>query len=284
VTTEPAVAPQQVPAPPDPRRGTPVPEQLDPEVETALRRLLVAGRAELSLQPIVSISQGAANGFEVHVHVPTKGAPLDLRRLARPVRGLDAAAFERLMVISALDAVRRRPGKPGPTLPLHVAISAALLGSQSDLGTAVDMFRRNPALARSVILSLPATDTSREQLAALQRFAAADVGLAVEGWDRPAAELAELRKVNLRLLKLPADRLLDRTGSTAGEPAAVLIGAAALAGVDIVATDVRIDEDAVEILDLGIDLMTGPRFSGPRLMQPRRDTPAKPPVPRLAGS
>jgi EAL domain-containing protein (putative c-di-GMP-specific phosphodiesterase class I) len=39
------------------------------------------------------------------------------------------------------------------------------------------------------------------------------------------------------------------------------------AGIGIIATGVARDEDAVSLIDLGIDLMEGDRFSGPRLIK-----------------
>jgi EAL domain-containing protein (putative c-di-GMP-specific phosphodiesterase class I) len=36
----------------------------------------------------------------------------------------------------------------------------------------------------------------------------------------------------------------------------------------VVATGVSSDDDAVSLLDLGIDLMAGPRFGGPRRLKP----------------
>ena len=36
------------------------------------------------------------------------------------------------------------------------------------------------------------------------------------------------------------------------------------AGMEIIATDVGSDEDAVSLIDMGIDLMTGERLSPPR--------------------
>jgi cyclic-di-GMP phosphodiesterase, flagellum assembly factor TipF len=43
---------------------------------------------------------------------------------------------------------------------------------------------------------------------------------------------------------------------------------ASAAAIEVIATDVRSDEDAVGLLDLGVDLMTGARFSGPRRLKP----------------
>ncbi len=42
---------------------------------------------------------------------------------------------------------------------------------------------------------------------------------------------------------------------------------ATAAGIDVIATDVRSDEDAVSLIDIGIDLMTGERLAPPRRLK-----------------
>jgi len=39
------------------------------------------------------------------------------------------------------------------------------------------------------------------------------------------------------------------------------------AGVEIIATDVGSEEDAVSLIDMGVDLMTGERLSPPRWLK-----------------
>ena len=205
------------------------------------------------------------------------GVALDLRRPEPPPGAADTASFERLAVASAADAVRRR-GTHG--MPLHVAVSSALLDGRVEFGSVIDLFHRNPATARSLILTLPHDVLGGRHHRTLQRLAAAEVALSVEGWERSPSELAEQRSVNLRFLRLSAGWLLERARGADIDALVTVLDAAAAAGVEIIATEIGNDEDAVEILDLGIDLMTGPHFSGPKLLKSEGA-----PLPhRLAGS
>ncbi len=258
-----------------PTEGGPPPEQSAPEpwepgIEAALHRIMKAGRAEISLEPIISVARGAARGYEVHVYVAAAEGEIHLRRPRQDVRGHDAAAFERLVAISAADAARRRLVPASEARPLHVPISDALLGNDRELARLFDLLRTQDGLARSVILSLPSTVAAGGQQPALRRLAAAGVRFALEGWDGSGTEFEALQRFGLRFLKLPADRLLDRAKPDGAAPAVTLLDRAAEAGVEIVATGVSSDEDAVALLDLGIDLMAGPRFSAPRRLA--RDT------------
>ena len=153
-------------------------------VEIALRRSVTAGQAELSLQPIIAAGRGAAGGFEVHFHIqPEEGQPVDIRRLQRALPGVDPAAFERLAVVSATEAARRRLGDISEKVPLHVAISSALLQDGLEFAAVLDIFRLHPALAKSVVMSLPAELVeSGQHRAALEILSGLDVRLAAEDW------------------------------------------------------------------------------------------------------
>ena len=167
------------------RTNAAAPDVLDAAgVEIALRRAVTAGQAELSLQPIVAAGRGAAGGFEVHFHIqPEEGQPVDIRRLQRTLPGVDPAAFERLAVVSATEAARRRLGDINEKVPLHVAISSALLQDGLEFAAVLDVFRLYPGLAKSLVMSLPADlAESGQHRAALEILSGLDVRLAAEDW------------------------------------------------------------------------------------------------------
>ena len=125
-------------------------------VETAFRNAVTAGEFDIALQPIVSVSSSAASGFEVFASLPIEGgARIDLRRLAHTLPGVELAAFERILVTTALSARRKRLGAASAAMPLHVAISEAILADATELAPLTDMLQFYPDLARSIVLSLP---------------------------------------------------------------------------------------------------------------------------------
>ena len=72
-------------------------------------------------------------------------------------------------------------------------------------------------------------------------------------------------------MKIAAERLLDRAKVRKGAPTgAALVEMADGAGIDVIATDVQSEEDAVSLIDMGVDLMTGERLSRPAPPQGRR--------------
>jgi EAL domain-containing protein (putative c-di-GMP-specific phosphodiesterase class I) len=264
-------------AEPEPRPAKIVPIERPAEAEAstpeALRQALIAavagGELEVSLQPIISVAQGAATGFEVHAHVEPAdgGRALDIRRLAQPVPGLDQGAFEAAMVRAALAASRRQLGTASERMPFHIAISEALLGARAEVEGIAELARIHRALPASVVFSVPASllalgGDTRERL---DQLTASGFRLAAEGWEGSAEELEETRARGTHFLKIAVNRLLDRERARRRMlPGAELAEKAAEMGLSIVATGVVRDDDAVGLIDLGIDLMEGERFSGPR--------------------
>ena len=73
----------------------------------------------------------------------------------------------------------------------------------------------------------------------------------------------------MAFLKISANRLLDREKARRKlAPASTIIERAATDKLTIIAIEVANDEDAVSLIDLGIDLMSGPRFGGPKRLKP----------------
>ena len=80
----------------------------------------------------------------------------------------------------------------------------------------------------------------------------------------------------LAFVKIGANRLLDREKPRHRTvPASTIIESAEADGLLVVATDVANDEDAVSLIDLGLDLMAGPRFGSPSGLSPRAATPGR---------
>jgi cyclic-di-GMP phosphodiesterase, flagellum assembly factor TipF len=252
---------------------TDIPADAEPPTAETLQAVLAEavsqGTLEVSLQPIISVSQSAATGFDVHAHVeqPEGTLALDISRLAEPMPGLDNAAFEVAMIRAAIAAGRRQLGTMSERMPFHVAISEALLGSGAEVEAVAGLARIHPALAASLIFSIPASllGARGDVGERIDLLTATGFRLAVEGWDSDATDLRQAKSRGVHFLKLPANRLLDRERMRRKAPTGPeLAEAAAAAGIAIIATGVIRDDDAVSLIDLGIDLMAGERFSGPR--------------------
>ncbi len=240
------------------------PAEVVDDATAAIRHALSAGRIELSLQPIISIARGEAAGFDVFAHLPRLGDhPLELRRPGNPSSGLPRAAFERLLVASSVQTAIRHLGEASEATPLHVAISEALLEDGAELATVLTLFSQHAADVRSIVLSVPATvvEGDNNHAQALGLLTQRGIRIAVEGWSGNAESLEQSAQGKIAFIRLPASELLDPVNFQKIE---TLREQASANGISVIATDVALDDDAVGLIDLGIVLMTGPRFSGPR--------------------
>lgn len=240
------------------------------QVRSALALMVEAGDMSLSLQPIISLASGGPAGFDVFAHVPLfNGDIVDVRRIEDGGGELGAAEFERAMVEAAVDAARRQLGSTSEKTPLHVAISRALLGDEAGVTALAEMYAMHPSLARSLVLSLPGdllTSGDGPEAATVARLFRSGARFCAEGL--PAAGTDRLDTACTIFLKLPAAELL-RTGGK--EDAAGLSRSAVeklrAAGIEPIAAGVDDDEVAMALLDSGLDLMSGARFSGPQRLR-----------------
>jgi len=257
--------------------GRPSAEQstalLDPgAVASACRKAIARGQFDLALQPIVSASTNAAAGFEVFASLPLEGGThVELRHPVETAARGEAAAFERILITTALQAARRRLGAASAAMPLHVAVSDALLADSKALGAVLDMLQFYPDLAGCLVLSMPHAllGGGGAHAQALDLIAAKGVRFAAEGGTDEAEAGSPRAAAGLRFLKVTASRLLDREQanphSLSGRSMAEW---AAIEKLEIIATGVGTDEDVTGLLDLGVDLMSGPRFGGPKRLRP----------------
>jgi EAL domain-containing protein (putative c-di-GMP-specific phosphodiesterase class I) len=240
-------------------------------VDSAYKKAIAAGEFEIALQPIVSVSRSAAIGFDVYASLPVEGGErIELRRPAKRTERGEAAAFERILIATTLQAGRKRLGAASVNMPLHAAVSEAILSDSKELGAVLELLQLYPNLARSFVLSAPTIlfDPSSEHRQALDLLAAKGVRFAAEGWSE-AGGADQPRYAEAIYLKLSANRLLDREHPGRKlTPATTIIEQATADKLAIIATKVATDEDAVALLDLGIDLMSGPRFGGPKRLKP----------------
>ena len=82
-----------------------------------------------------------------------------------------------------------------------------------------------------------------------------------------------MKQAGVGAVKIAAERLLDRARVSEGHAERRDRSSKWLAmqGVDVIATDVQSEEDAVSLIDMGVDLMIGDRLSAPRRLDRRRN-------------
>ena len=258
---------------------------LDAPLEELLARAVRENMLEVSLQPIISVADSVAVAFDVFAHIERDGASVDVARLAAPAAGMGVAEFERALITAAAKTSRRKLGVAGERTPLHVPLSRALLDDAATFAATIDMFRVHPGLCRTLVLCFPAEVFASEALQGrLSQLTAASVPLAADGWADAFSPKGAFGQYGIEYLRLSTDRLLEREKpSRSVRPLESILETASDATVTVVATGVSTDEDAVNLIDLGIDLLTGERFSGPRRLKDNDRGPEPRPASGRAG-
>lgn len=265
----------------EPRRPRPAPivprelpavSEADADIGEALAAAVRDDELVVSLAPIISVSRSTAAGFEVHAHVSDEDGlhVHDVRRLANPVSGLNQAAFEQGLLKNAIEAGRRQLGSDSEKMPFHIAISDALLGNEGEMQNLAQLASQHRALAKSVVLSMmpPVLERKGKVRDNLDKLTAEGFRIALEDWAGSAEDAATAASRGVIYAKVSVDRLFDRESKRASDPTgAELVVALQEAGIQVIATGVERDEDAVGLIDLGIDLMEGDRFSGPKVLK-----------------
>ena len=261
------------------------PRGLDAPLEELLAHAVRETVLEVSLQPIISVADSVAVAFDVFAHIERDGASVDVARLAAPAAGVGVAEFERALITAAAETSLRKLGIAGERTPLHVPLSRALLDDAATFAATIDMFRVHPGLCRTLVLCFPAEVFASEALQGrLSQLTAASVPLAADGWADAFSPKGAFGQYGIEYLRLSTDRLLEREKpSRSVRPLESILETASDATVTVVATGVSTDEDAVNLIDLGIDLLTGERFSGPRRLKDNDRGPEPRPASGRAG-
>jgi cyclic-di-GMP phosphodiesterase TipF (flagellum assembly factor) len=230
-----------------------------------IAQALADGRLDLALRPVVSLAQGAPVAFDAFAEfIDGAEPPFHLDRLQPDAAPSDRSRFETLLLGCAIEATRRVVAG-AIDAPLHVRVSRAVLETADD--GAIARLRAHPRAAHSIVLDLAASDLGTP-LAGLDALLDAGVGLCLDLAEARTPDLQGIRMAGARHVRLPASRLLGHTAARGTGPSGAEIAAAARdAGIAVIADDVANDDEALGLVDLGIDLMSGPRFSGPRRLR-----------------
>lgn len=247
----------------------PTQRKLDGSLEELLATAVRSRSLEISLQPVISVGSGMASAFDVFAHIEQAGRPIDVARLASPASDMGVAEFESALLHAAAETSRRKLGLSSERTPLHVPVSRALLDDAATMTAALDLFRTHPGLGRSLLLTFPADTFSNPPLRSrLLQLNEAGARFAVEGWDEAFGAQAAANELGVVNARLSCARLLGREKLPRGAVGAeTLLETARDANIAMIATGVSTDEDAVSLIDLGIDLLVGDRFSAPRRLK-----------------
>jgi cyclic-di-GMP phosphodiesterase, flagellum assembly factor TipF len=239
-------------------------ERLNAEMSAADDALLVAldtHAVAVSLEPVVELQSSKVAAYRVHAHVTNAdGTSAHLRRLVGNHPGIDPARFDMELFHAAAGAARRLPGAAADITPLICPISSATLGSPKDLRKIVAMMNNLPGLKSGLVLEMPAAALGHDDimLSGAELLSDAAIRLCVEG------------RLESRRQKEIARRFeIEFWSMTGAEVCEADISQFAVFDQDdreakVIAQGVAEDHEVIAMIDAGVLLVCGPRFSDPK--------------------
>lgn len=246
------------------------PSQTPADAETSDRNVLQAiaaamrdDRLDISLQPIVSIAEGRTVAFDAFASVDLPGQGQEHVRRIAPGDAVDLVEFDVAMFLASVQTARQRLGMASEQTKLHVAVSEALLLEPDALEEICKILRVHPAIARSIVISLPWSARYRSDLLpSVRRLFDAGLVLALEHGAEDAVAAVDLPPIGF--LKVDAAALTAIAEASHQQMKGGLADFWAHRRGCVIVSGVESEAQAGQLVDLDIDWMTGSLFAEPR--------------------
>lgn len=218
---------------------------------------------DISLQPIVSIAEGRTVAFDAFASVDLPGQGQEHVRRIAPGDAVDLVEFDVAMFLASVQTARQRLGMASEQTKLHVAVSEALLLEPDALEEICKILRVHPAIARSIVISLPWSARYRSDLLpSVRRLFDTGLVLALEHGAEDAVAAVDLPPIGF--LKVDAAALTAIAEASHQQMKGGLADFWAHRRGCVIVSGVESEAQAGQLVDLGIDWMTGGLFAEPR--------------------
>ena len=235
---------------------------------TEIAGAIAAKRFDAFLEPILGLPDRRARHYEFSIRIRTgRNESVTREDYLAMARGtgmlplLDSIRLSRLAKVAGYMVERGSSGS------LFVSVSGESLANEDFVATLAEVYPKGSPLPERITLSFAQSDMrgfGPQQWASLKRLSEAGFRLAVE--DVVALEgLATLKSAGFAFAKLKVRRLVEGLPGAKGvlaPPEAVR--ALTEAGLSVIAAQVEADIEVASAADLGVPLVQGPMFGGPR--------------------
>lgn len=220
----------------------------------------------VSLEPVVELRSSTVAAYRAHATLAAAdGASVNIRRLTGKHAGIDPTRFDMELFHAAASVCRRFQDTVTETTPILCPLGPDTLASAKDLRKIIAMATSLAQVKSVLVFDLPAAAFAREGVMATGATLLMEAGLriAVEGGMKreEAKNAADRFEFDFWSMKA-ADILLD------GPPQMPNRGNSAKAA-QVIALDLHEDHEVVAMIDAGVTLVCGPRFSEPKAVKPR---------------
>lgn len=271
VVTDPVPPAASSPSPPPAEPSPPREQEPVIPLET-LKQALEDNRLIFHLQPIVTLPQRRAYGYDVVPRLMLDEGELADAPDFMPRRGGESVIrrIERLALDEAV-TIARRSRTGGSPATLHVPLSRASLTDADFIERIVTTLDANRAIAGSICLKIANADWQAMPLnekAALAAFVKKGVGLSLVGLKSLRLDFGELAADGVRSVRIDATRFIDTPLEFTDFLASDAVKFLKRFGIDLIATGINTEEQILTLLEDGIGLVQGPHIAGPGPARP----------------
>lgn len=254
-------------APPPPMRET-VPT-IPPEM---LRQALNENRLVYHIQPIVTLPQRRAQGYDLVPRLRMLDGELANREDFMPRRGNEdlMRQVESLGLVEAI-TIARRARTGGQPITLYIPLSRATLGDSNASEQLLVSIEANRAIAPTMIFTIAEADwqglTTGERAIA-DAMVKKGIGFSVANVRSLRVDVAEMASQGVRSLRIDAARFLHEPEVFTDFHAADIANYIARFEITLMATGIANERQIVELLEDGIVLVQGPHIAAPGPVRP----------------
>ncbi|WP_375449813.1 EAL domain-containing protein [uncultured Devosia sp.] len=233
----------------------------------ALRQAIADNRLIYHVQPVVTLPQRRANGYDLVPRLMLEDGDLAERAEFMPRRGGEDV-LRHIEDIGLLEAITiaRRARAAGQSGSLFIPLSRATLGDAAAAEQLLASLEANRAIASSFMFIVAESEwralTTGERAIA-DALLKKGVGFSLAGTRSLRLDVAELAGQGVRSLRIDAARFIEQPDSFTDFHASDIANYVKRFGVGLLATGVSNEHQILELLDFGIALVQGPHIAAP---------------------
>jgi len=239
------------------------------EILEVVREGLRNNRIELFVQPVVSLPQRKRRHYECFSRIRGEGEAVltpDQYMGVAEREGL-MNAIDNMLLFRSVQLVRRLQ-KAQSDASLFINVSEHTLADTRFLREFVAFMQSNRDLAPHLVFEFTQASVNRhsaDSIAELDRLGKMGFRLSMDQVTTLDFDVAELRRLHIRFLKIEAGRLLDQTRATTNRlDMRAFKHALDEQAIDLIVEKIESEQTLLEILDMPVDFGQGYLFGEPR--------------------
>lgn len=241
----------------------------DEEILEVVREALRNNRVELFVQPVVSLPQRKRRHYECFSRVRGEGEAVltpDQYMAIAEREGL-MNAIDNMLLFRSVQLVRRLQ-KAQSDSSLFINVSEHTLADTRFLREFVAFMQSNRDLAPHLVFEFTQQSVNRhsaDSIAELDRLGKMGFRLSMDQVTSLDFDVAELRRLHIKFLKVEAARLLDQTRATTNRlDIRAFKRALDEQAIDLIVEKIESEQMLLELLDMPVDFGQGYLFGEPR--------------------